>query len=98
LSALDDEFPGRRFTSSEVHALVRLLPASPVKAAMPAELADALYDGPLFARRLGPWFGDRADRRFGESQIHVKRARTAHNVQLWVVSNSMATMDSATVQ
>ncbi len=86
LSALADVFGGRDFTSSDVHALCVQATPPALSAAIPAELAEVRYDAPLFVRRLGRWFADRADRRFGGSQIHVKRARIAHKVQVWQIA------------
>ncbi len=99
LTVLEEAFGGKRFTSSEVYALCVQSTGHPaITAVMPDELAEALYDSALFVRRLGRWFAERADRRFGESQIHIKRAGTAHKVQVWEIANPLATSGSVTVQ
>jgi len=89
--ALYDILAGKQFTSAEVHQLCHQEATAPrVRMALPPELAESVGVVGVFERSLGRWLGSRADRRFGESQIHVLRAGVMHKVQLWKVVNPTA--------
>ncbi len=99
LVAIYDVLGRKRFTSADVEALCRHDQSSgKFRKVLSPELAEALTQDGLFARRIGKWFSDRSDRRFGESQIHVTRAGTTHNVQMWKVVNPSVVADEEVVQ
>lgn len=96
LATLDGALGGNRFTTADVYS--RSTAQSAIRAAMPAELAEVLHDKTFFVRRLGHWFAERADRRFGETQIHVKRAGTTRGVQVWQIANPLGPAGAPTIQ
>ncbi len=88
LQALHLAADGKRFTSGDVHRLCRHEPtASALTKALPPELSETLGAEGVFERRLGRWLAERADRRFGNDSVHVKRVGIMHNTQLWTVVN-----------
>lgn len=99
LLAIYEAIGQRRFTSADVEKLCREAQlADRLRPLLSPDLAEALTQDGLFARRVGKWFSDRSDRRFGESQIHVTRAGTAHNVQVWQIINPAARTAQDVVQ
>ena len=59
--------------------------AAELRAALPDFIAEGIDRDGFFQRRTGKCFAERVDRRFGESQIHLKRDMVAHKVQKWRV-------------
>ena len=51
----------------------------------PDFVAEGIDRDGFFQRRTGKCFAERVDRRFGESQIRLKRDMVAHKVQKWRV-------------
>ncbi len=64
--------------------------ATKLRAALPDSLAEAADRDGFFQRRTGKCFAERIDRRFGSSQIHLKRDPLLHGYQNWrVVRNAV---------
>ena len=59
--------------------------AAGLRAALPDYIAENIDRDGSFQRRLGKCFGDRVDRRFGESQVHLKRDTLTRGCQQWRV-------------
>jgi hypothetical protein len=98
LEALHRAAGGKRFTSGDVHRFCRQEPmAAVLTTALPPELSETLGAEGVFERRLGRWLAERADRRFGDVSVHVKRAGLMHKTQLWLVVNPAAA-ESAVIQ
>jgi bifunctional DNA primase/polymerase-like protein len=57
--------------------------AAGLRAALPDFIAEAVDRDGLFQRRLGKCFAERVDRRFGASQIHLKRGVLTHGYLQW---------------
>ena len=88
LLALYEATKGNQFTSSEIYELLIRQGYRPsMMDLLPPEVAEALNQGGIFQRRFGKWCAERADRRFGESEVYLKRAGFRHKVQLWQIVN-----------
>lgn len=96
LQTLNEVFYGEAFT---VHQLVERLKAQTwngeasepcvqatmLREALPDLLAEAVDRQGFFQRRVGKAFAERVERRFGASQVYLKRGPTVHKVQAWIV-------------
>jgi hypothetical protein len=96
LQTLDEVFYGEPFT---VHQLVERLKvknragesadtcvqAMMLREALPDFLAEGIDREGFFQRRAGKAFAERIERRFGSSQIYLKRGPMTHKVQQWIV-------------
>jgi 5S rRNA maturation endonuclease (ribonuclease M5) len=91
---------GKSFTSADIHKLCRAdSTASTLIEAMPSEFTELIgLDDSRFERCMGRWLRERVDTRFGESQIHLKRAGVMHNVQLWRVVDPGADQEQRAIQ
>jgi len=96
LHALADTFYGEAFTVAAIMETIKAKSwsgveseatgrATELRAALPDFIAEGLDRDGFFQRRTGKCFAERVDRRFGESQIHLKRDTVAHKVQRWRV-------------
>jgi hypothetical protein len=56
-----------------------------IKSALPDFVAQAMDRDGFFRHRLGVCFSQRVDRRFGESQIHLKRSTIVDGYQRYRV-------------
>jgi hypothetical protein len=56
-----------------------------LRAALPDFVAECLDRDGFFQRRIGKCFGERVDKRFGKSQVHLKRGTIANGFQQWRV-------------
>jgi putative DNA primase/helicase len=103
LKALLEMFDGAPFTVAQVAERLRskswnelgtaLQPsdqAASLKAALPDYLAEVSDRDGFFRRRLGKCFVEQCDRRFGEPQVHLRRAGINHHAQQWMVELSAA--------
>jgi hypothetical protein len=59
--------------------------AASLKTAMPGALAEMVDREGSFQHRVGRAFGAKAERRFGESGVHLKRAGLSHGAQKWQI-------------
>jgi Bifunctional DNA primase/polymerase, N-terminal len=59
--------------------------ATALKAVLPGPLAEMMDREGSFQRRAGKAFAAKADRRFGESGVHLKRAGMSHGAQKWQI-------------
>jgi hypothetical protein len=59
--------------------------ATALKAALPGFLAEALGRDGFFQKRIGKAFSARADRRFGNSGVHLKKGKLFNGRQQWEV-------------
>jgi hypothetical protein len=108
LQVLHEAFYGEPFTTSEIpkklndttwdeekHASVPTKKAAALRAALPDFLAEGLSREGFFQRRAGHCFAERVGKRFGKSQVHLKRGEVSHGAQQWkveiVVSNPTTT-------
>ena len=55
-----------------------------LRAALPGFLAEVMDREGFFQRRAGKCFAERAGRRFGDTQVHLKRGVLSHGRQQWV--------------
>jgi hypothetical protein len=60
--------------------------AAALKAALPEFLAEAVDRDGFFQKRTGKAFAARADRRFGNSGVHLKRGTVLTGRQQWEVA------------
>jgi hypothetical protein len=108
LELLDEVFYGDPFTVAEIVSKLnatswngdtkRLEPteqAMRIRAALPDYLADAVDRNGSFQRRAGKCFAERVGRRFGDSQIHLKRDQVLHKVQSWKIAKKTGGSDFA---
>jgi 5S rRNA maturation endonuclease (ribonuclease M5) len=91
---------GKRFTSADVHQYcLQEQTASKLAYLLPPEIVDAVgRDDAIFERRMGKWFSDHVDTRFGETGIHIKRAGVLHHAQLWHVVDPSASRAVEAIQ
>jgi hypothetical protein len=97
LLVMAEEFGSVAFTASELFkTLSEYLSsaqspsarAARLKSALPDFIAEGFAKGDgFFQRRAGKCFAERVGRRFGESQIHLKRGGIDHHAQQWLVVN-----------
>jgi hypothetical protein len=98
LTALDTTFYSEPFTVAEVAEVLKLktwdqqayqnVPterATKLRAALPDFIAEVMDREGYFQRRTGKCFSERVDRRFGASQIHLKRSTLLDGYQQWRV-------------
>jgi hypothetical protein len=101
LLALREVFSSDPFTAGEIADLLRtgktgmsdlLGEASKrqiISGALPGALAEAADRDGFFRRRLGKTFSRVVDRRFGESNVFVKRGALVHGSQQWSVASDL---------
>jgi hypothetical protein len=95
LLVLHELFHGDAFTVAEIveklsaktgtYALAPTAHATALRAALPGFLAEGLARDGFFQRRTGKAFSARADRRFGNSGVHLKKGRLLNGRQQWEV-------------
>jgi hypothetical protein len=69
----------------EKHASLPTDKAIALRAALPDFLAEGLNREGFFQRRAGHCFAERVGKRFGKSQVHLKRGEVSHGAQQWQV-------------
>lgn len=79
-------FEARAFTVAEIAEKLHdkySAERDTLRAALPGFLAEVMDREGFFQRRAGKCFAERAGRRFGDTQIHLKRSVLLHGRQQW---------------
>ena len=96
LETLDAVFYSEPFTVSKIYEKLKATSwngngcvatpeAARLREALPDFIAEGLGRDGFFQRRTGKCFAERVDKRFGESQVHLKRDTISHGCQQWKV-------------
>ena len=96
LLTLNEEFYSEPFTVAGIVETLKLktwdsetresMPterSAALRAALPDYIGECIDREGSFQRRTGKCFSERVDRRFGESQVHLKRDTLSHGYQQW---------------
>jgi hypothetical protein len=97
LETLNEVFNSKPFTVAKIFEMLKATTwndngdstpapeAQKLREALPDFLAESLNRDGFFQRRAGKCFAERVDKRYGKSQVHLKRDTISHGCQQWRV-------------